>query len=285
MARNDFILLAVFVSTLLAIVLLAFAPVADQATFTMRAWSILASPVFMAVFSTFIAAFAGTWGAQVLAERSANRKALLAEIRTTNIALGLVFTITNTYVVTKKQHIRHLVQDYKEQVASRKRNPGATFRLNLEQISPPSSPISEVKGILCSRMTPDTKVMILLSPLEQSIAGFAYTAHQRNTWIEEVRVMPDNLASNEKKRLMFFGLHYGPGRVDDRYPRYIEALEYQTDDCIAFSILLGQSLSAYGERLAKRYGEGAPKISSQGLDKGDDLIPDMSAYANWTRFV
>jgi hypothetical protein len=64
-----------------------------------------------------------------------------------------------------------------------------------------------------------------------------------------------------------------------------EALEQQTDDCIAFGILLGQSLSAYGERLAKRYGEGAPKISSQGLDKGDDLIPDMSAYADWARFV
>jgi hypothetical protein len=84
---------------------------------------------------------------------------------------------------------------------------------------------------------------------------------------------------------MFFGLHYGPGRVDDRYPKYIEALEQQTDDCIAFSILLGQSLSAYGERLAKRYFEGAPKISSQRFEKEDDLIPDMSAYADWVRFV
>src|ERR1700677_950935 len=265
MKRNDFILLTLFVSTLLAIVLIAFAPVAQEATITMRVWSILASPISVAVFSTFIAAFAGTWGAQALAERSADRKALLAEMRTTNIALGLILTITNTYVVTKKRHIRDLVRDYKGQVARREQNPGATATLNLEPTYPPSTPISELKEIMCGRMTPDTKVMILLSPLEQSIIGFASTASERNAWIEEFRRMPDNQSTSEKKLLIFFGLPYALGRRDDRYPKYIEALEYQTDDCIAFSILLGQSLSAYGERLAKQYGEGAPIISTQGL--------------------
>jgi hypothetical protein len=69
-SRNDFILLAVFVSTLLAIVLIAFAPVANEATLTMRVWAIAGSPISIAVVSTFIAAFAGTWGAQLLAERA-----------------------------------------------------------------------------------------------------------------------------------------------------------------------------------------------------------------------
>ena len=97
--------------------------------------------------------------------------------------------------------------------------------------------------------------------------------------------MPDNAVNNAKKHAMFFGLHYAPGRVDDRYPKYIEALRNQTDDCIAFSILLGQSLTAYGERLKKRYGEGAPQISMQSLKEGDNFVPDMSPYADWRRFV
>ena len=120
-SRNDFILLAVFVSTLSAIVLIALAPVAEEATLVMRMWAIAASPISIAVVSTFIAAFAGTWGAQLLAERLADRRALLSEIRGTNAALGLVFTIANTYITVKKQlilglehfrveiiHIRHV---------------------------------------------------------------------------------------------------------------------------------------------------------------------------------
>jgi hypothetical protein len=285
MSRNDHILLTAFVAVLMAIVLIAFSPVADQATLTMRLWAIAESPIIIAIVSTFFAAFAGTWGAQLLAERTANRRALLSEIRATNAALGLVFNITNTYVVAKKQHVYDLVHDYEDQVARRKVSPGGSFRLNLEPTIPPFSPIGELSEVLRSRMTPDTRVMILLTPLVQSITGFAHTAAHRSKWIEEMRAMPDNELSNAKKYAMFFGLPYAPGRVDDRYPKYIQALKVQTDDCIAFSILLGQSLTAYGERVKKSYGEGAPQISIQNLKEGDSLLPDMSAYSNWQRFI
>ena len=144
MRRNDFILLTAFAATLMAIVLIAFAPVADQTTLTMRLWAISESPIIIAIVSTFFAAFAGTWGAQLLAERTANRRALLSEIRATNVALGLVFNITNTYVVAKKQHIYNLVRDYGDQVSQSKVNPGASFRLDLEPTIPPFSPISDL---------------------------------------------------------------------------------------------------------------------------------------------
>ena len=125
MSRNDFILLAVFVTVVFGLVLIAFAPVANDATLTMRLWAIANSPISIAVVSTFIAAFAGTWGAQLLAERMANRRALLTEIRATNAALGLIYNITNTYIVTKKQFILDLVRDYKSQVAERRKTVGS----------------------------------------------------------------------------------------------------------------------------------------------------------------
>src|SRR4051794_6710021 len=128
MSRNDYILLAFFMAVLSAIILAAFAPVGDESTLTMRLWAIAGSPISIAVVSTFIAAFAGTWGAQLLAERKADRRLLLSEIRGTNAALGLVFTIANTYITTKKQLIRTIVQDYEGQVAGRKAHiaePGA----------------------------------------------------------------------------------------------------------------------------------------------------------------
>ncbi|MGO9007032.1 MAG: hypothetical protein ACLQIQ_14105 [Beijerinckiaceae bacterium] len=288
MSRNDFILLAVFVSTLSAIVLVAFAPVGDEATLTMRVWAIAGSPISIAVVSTFIAAFAGTWGAQVLAERTANRRALLSEIRGTNAALGLVFTIANTYITTKKQLIRDLVQDYEAQAAARQahyagvgRGAPFAYRLELQTIAPPFSPIDELRQMLREKITPDGKALILLTPLVQSIQSFADTAIQRNAWIAEVRAMPED--SDAIKSALFFGLPYAPGRTDDRYPKFINALKLQTDDCIAFSILIGQSLVSYGERLMTRYGEGAPKISRANFDKAGDLLPDMAFYADWMK--
>ncbi len=81
----------------------------------------------------------------------------------------------------------------------------------------------------------------------------------------------------------FFGFPYSPGRIDDRYPNFINALDRQTDDCIAFSILVSQSLVSYGERLATRYGDGAPKIAKANFEKAADLLPDMSLYADWLK--
>ncbi len=144
MSKADFALGGFFVG-MVAFVLVAFAPVADELTLTMRLWAIADLPISIAVVSTFLSAFAGTWGAQLLAERKAERRALLSEIRGTNAALGLVFTITNTYITTKKQHIRALVQDYEAQVAARLGHFASAdaaspfdYRLDLQTIAPHS---------------------------------------------------------------------------------------------------------------------------------------------------
>jgi hypothetical protein len=288
MNRNDFVLLAFSIGSLSALVLVAFAPVADEATFTMRVWAAAGSPISIAVISTFIAAFAGTWGAQILAERTADRKAVLSEIRGTNAALGLVFTITNTYITTKKQQVVGLVQDYEAQVAARRAHMTSVkagtpfaYRLELQTIAPPFSPIDELRQMLRERITPDGRALILLTPLVQSIHGFVQTATERNAWIAQVQAMTDNNDSDAKKAALFFGVPYAVGRTDDRYPGYIRGLNLQTDDCIAFSILVGQSLISYGERLAKRYGNGAPKIPKPSFDKAAELLPDLSLYSDW----
>ena len=283
MSRNDFILLAVFVSTLLAIVLVAFAPVADEATLTMRVWAIAGSPIAIGVVSTFVAAFAGTLGAQALAERTTSRKALLSEIRGVNAALGVVFTITNTYITVKKQYVNTLVRDHETQAAARKAHAGALFAVHLElqTISPPFSPIDELRTLLRERITPDGGAMFLLTPLTQRIRDFDDAINKRNDWIAEVKAMPSN--SDSIKCAWFFGVPYDTGRTDARYPNLISAFKSKTDDCIAFSILIGQSLARYGERLAKRYGDDAPRITKASFDQVADILPDMSLYSGWSK--
>jgi hypothetical protein len=256
-----------------------------------RLWAFLNSALFSAVVATFVSAFAGTWGAQKLAERTARRKDLLNEMRGVNAALGFAFNIANTYIVTKKQHIQEIVTQYKKQCADRKNHlagvaaglipRGTTFnyRLELKTISPPFSPVKGLETALSGWITPDGRAAILLTPLIQCIEGFADVATQRNAWINEVKNLPDN--DEAHKACLYFGEAYAPNRVDDRYPEMMKAIERYTDDCIAFSILIAESLKKYGDRLAAEYGRGAPKIAKPDFGRAGDLLPDMKSYADW----
>ncbi len=284
MGRNDFILLAYFVTMIMVLVLIAFAPVADNLTMTMRVWALAESPISQTLVGAFVAAFAGTWGAQKLAERTADRKALLTEIQGTNLALALMTTITNTYINVKKQFTHPLVKAYKSHVDELKnhnlfKNSTFAYSMKLEIVSPPVSHIDEMRQILRDKITPDGSVIVLLTPLVQSVHGFAESIVNRNAWIAELKAMPDN--DDKLKSALYFGIPYAPDRVDQRYPNLIAALEGQNDDCIAFSILVAISLVKYCERLAKSFGDSAPKILRAKFDGSDDLIPDMSKYDKW----
>jgi hypothetical protein len=292
--KSDIFLVATLVAAMVAIVLVAFAPAAAApASLTARLWSLVDSNLAIAIVSTFIAAFAGTWGAQLLAERTATRKELRSEMRGTNAALALAFTIANTYITTKKQHVRELVTLYRAQVAARQTHrqqvaagvlPATTpfeYQLEMKTISVPFSPYRELQEILRNRISPDGKALILLTPLIQSIEGFAEIVTERNKWIEEIKALPQD--ADALKAALYFGTPYAPGRVDERYPNFVQGLEMRTDDCIGFAILIAQSLKAYGDRLAARYGEGAPKITAGDFSKVGDLLPDMAFYAEWMR--
>ncbi|HEY4276331.1 MAG TPA: hypothetical protein VGM68_12655 [Rhizomicrobium sp.] len=293
MKRDDYILGGALLAALVAIVLVAFAPAAvPKLGLAARAWSVAEHPITIAVVSTFIAAFAGTWGAQRLADRTARRKALLDEIRGTNMAIGLTYNIANTYFATKKQHIRQIVAHYDGQCAARTAHYAGmavgtipagtpfTYGLELKTIFPPFTPIEELQKLMRDKIAPDGKALILMTPLIQSLRGFADTVTQRNEWIEELKHLPPN--TDDYKGRLYFGLELTPGRTDERYPNFMKAIGLQTDDCIAFSLLIAESLQKYGARLAAKYGEGAPKISAPNFSKAKDLMPDMAFYADWT---
>jgi hypothetical protein len=293
-SRRDivWIVLIISIAAVSAMTVIEFAPAAaPPKSISARLWSVADSAISTAIVSTFLAAFAGTWGAQVLAERSARRKELLSEIRGTNSAIGLAFNIANTYITTKKQIVRDLVAQFRSQceelqvhklgVAAGEITPETLFRFRAElrALSPPFSPIEALEKTLTDRISPDGKALILLTPLVQSIHGFADTVKQRNEWIEEFKRLPSN--DDSLKLSLYFGTSYAPERTDERYPNLIKALEAQTDDCIAFSILITESLKKYGDRLAARYGRGAPKISEPEFRMVGDLLPDMARYSRW----
>jgi hypothetical protein len=153
------------------------------------------------------------------------------------------------------------------------------YKMELRTILPPYSPIEELKRVLSDRINPSGKALLLLTPLIQSIEGFADAVAQRNVWITEVKSMPEN--SDAQKACLYFGTPYARGRVDDRYPALMEAIEFHTDSCIGLSVLFVDVLRQHREKMAAEYGKGAPKISKPDFKMAGDLIPDLKQYSLW----
>jgi hypothetical protein len=282
---------AVFVLSA-SVILVAFGPTSQLPPNVRElVWSAANSAIFVTIVSTFVSAFAGTWGAQLLAERNARRRELLAEIRGTNAAIGMAFNIANTYITAKKQHIRELVDRYEQQCRDRQIHhdclasetiPSGTpfsYQLELRTILAPFSPIEELQAVLRDRISPDGKAIVLLTPLVQSIRGFADTVSQRNVWIEDFKHL--TAGDDILRAAYYFGTPFAQGRTDERYPSFMRVIGNQTDDCIAFSILIAESLKRYGDRLAKEFGRGTPKIAAPDFSGAGDLLPDMAHYAAW----
>jgi hypothetical protein len=121
--------------------------------------------------------------------------------------------------------------------------------------------------------------MVLLTPLIQSVRGFGETVAQRNEWIEELKRLP--AGADAHKASLYFGTPIAPGHTDERYPNLMKAIGIQTDDCIAFSILIAQALKKYGDGLAAQFGQGAPRIAAPEFGMAGDLVPDMTPYSGW----
>ncbi len=281
----DLLVTCVLGVVIVAVVLVAYAPTQDAPTLWSRIWHDAGWPLILAIVSTFVAAFAGTWGAQTVAERIAARKELLAEIRSVNAALALSFNITNTYVTVKKQHVQQLVEKYeaaKMEHADAVENNRGTFSvlMDLRELSAPFCPVNELRAIMLEKITPSINALMTLTPLIQSVEGLTETIKKRNAWITQFESRSRSLSEIQKAAL-YLGFEFSPGQTDVRYNSYMDALKSQTDDCIAFPIIISQSLKAYGKELRKRYGSDAPEIVSGSFQQSSEYIPDMNTYKDW----
>ena len=75
----------------------------------------LNSTFFLTLTGTFIAAFAGAYGAQYIIEKIKKKENLIKEIRNTNAALTTAFSICNTSLSLKKQHVKSLKENFDKQ--------------------------------------------------------------------------------------------------------------------------------------------------------------------------
>ena len=252
-------------------------------------------------FTACAGAYAGAYGAQVIAERSKSKDELMKEIRNTNAALAVSFTIYNTLLSMKIQHVKALKETHDAQKAAilehaklRKlekipANIGLEYKTDFQTLSLPHLPVEILQKQLFEKLSLKGRALNLTTTLAQTISSLDLSLEKRNRLIEMYK---SSDLSQDALRTLYFGFPYGEGHVNQDYPAAVNAIYSQTDDGIFFSQLLCKDLVKHGEQLIKQFNrkfrKGAPDVDKPDFSKaiGSKLMPPDEAYSDWlTMFV
>jgi len=245
------------------------------------------------------AAFAGAFGAHWIAKREKHRDDLLGEIRHTNAAIMVTFSICNSLISMKKQHVKKLKEDWegqKESLLDHKekiklqqisRDTPFHFLADLETLSLSQLPVDILQNQVLEKLSLVKRPLLLTTTLSQAIHSLAMSLEQRNQLIESYKRSDPAITP-----ALYFGLPYDGDNLNQVYPSLVDATYKQTDDGIFFSQLLCKDLVEHGEKTAdqfkKKFGKGSPRISKPNFDNAEKsgLMPEKDNYLDWiTMFV
>jgi len=253
--------------------------------------------------SNFTAALAGALAgalvAQRIGDRAKQRDAMLQEIRSTNAAIMVAFTICNAGLALKKQFTKDIYETYTAKKAAlrefhRRRAAGQQpadlpfeFQADFRALQMPVVPIDVLRTQVYEQISATGRPLALVAALVGSVSSLTDVIHKRNTLIERFQKLgPEGIA---QLPAFYFGLPYGPGHVSTEFSDTIESLHSLNDDVIFFSELLGQDLMAHGNRVLVQYRKIAKvkkeKISAVDFTepRNQGLMPDAANYTDWLK--
>lgn len=245
--------------------------------------------------SSLAGALFGAWGAQIAINRGQRRQAVTSELNSVNSALGLSFSMTNTFMGLKRQHVRpqadafaKLEQSFEKFEKARQAGPGPhvfEFIADWKTLGPPKVPIGTFEQLLFDKLSLKGRGMQAAVQLIAAVDGLENSMRERNDLIAEM------CAEGQDKETVLYRYLGLPanGVTDARNKEYVVAITAQTDDCIFFSKLFFDDLVAYGRRL-RRWGKWwswflwLPKVQGNvnwSKAKDDGLLPPDEAYKLW----
>lgn len=195
---------------------------------------------------------AGALAAQHIVERSKLRDELLREMRNTNAAIALAFSVTNTFLALKHQHVKALkenfdkqraeLEDFKQNLKAGKiaENQAFYFQADLQTLNPQAVPVDTLRTIVFERLSITGRALNLVAAIMQTVQSLEESLSKRNSLIQEYRGLE---MTPEKLAPLYFGFQYELGHLDLSYTMLIDAIYRETDDGIFFSQLLCKDLS------------------------------------------
>lgn len=255
-----------------------------------------------ALLGSLAGAFAGAYVAQRIAERHKERDELLRELRSTNAAITLAFTVCNSLLSLKRQHLRDMLSTFeaernallehkrKRDIGQIQGNAAYRFRADFRNLPTTVLPTDTLRDTVLSKVSAHARPLSLVASIVEYSALLNGAIVKRNELSLRFRSLVESQDPDVPAR--YFGLPYQGGHIDAEYSDALLGIGNYADDVIFYSYLLCQDLFQHGTALRKRFearhGSGAPKVSEVKFDeaKASGLLPDESHYKSWmTAFV
>lgn len=253
----------------------------------------------IALIGSFAGALAGALGAQRIVERSKERELGLLQLRNTNKAIMVAFSVCNSMIAIKHQHVANLHATFRRQKEDlldfkRRRDAGAIpretpfeFQADLRTLPAPLAPFDVLQTQVFERLSVTGRPLALVTTLSQTILSLASSIATRNALI--VRFRNTGGSANPKFLNLYFGLPSSSGHHSTEYADTIEAIHNLTDDAIFFSHLICVDLRDHGrivlERYKARFKDDSQSVSKPDFSKAKEtgLFPDEANYQDWLR--
>lgn len=255
------------------------------------------SNFFTALCASLAGAVAGACVAQRTTERAKLREEMIREIRDTNAAIMLAFTICNSLLSLKKQHVKALKTDYDEtrdlaiehaQKAQSNDTQGKgrfKIKADLKTLPHLKLPTDALQKIVFERLPTTGRPLALVISLIEAKFSLNDVIEKRNKLIEQYQTSV--LGNQEHFVALYLGLPDVNGHTNQEYPDAMNAIHSNVDEIIFFSNLLCRDLQQHGEDLAinfKREFRGPiPPISKVdfGMAHSAGLMPSEDDFADW----
>lgn len=259
-------------------------------------WNLLNSSFPIAFVGGLTGAVGGALGAQYIAEKARRREEQLRELRSTNAAIMVSFSICNGALALKHQHVQPMwekfakdkigLEDFQRRRAAGEVATDATFELmaDMRSFSAPIMPMETLKTLVYERISAYGRPLAVVAVLEQSLVGMQEVARKRD---QLVRTFSSGAVAQELFPHLYFGLRQKNGDTNQEYPDVVETLHSYVDDVAFFSSLLCEDLIKHGAEvraaLAKNSEKNVPRVSTADFSgpKAKGLMPQDAQYKDW----
>lgn len=237
-----------------------------------------------------VGAWAGSWATQRTINRHEDLNAARAELRATNHAINLCFTITNHYLGYKKQMNHPMLQRFKDlearvrkQIADSERE----IRLDLDFLILPTSelPIEQLQRIVLDKLPMGGRGLVAAMQLQGAHQALNDNLKERRSLIGAVQ---GSGLGGRKLSEFYLGIPDPDGNVDHRFHDNVHAIAQLADDCLFFSTIVAKDLHKHGVALLGKHGRSLGtkrrSITKWNWDeKLDDLMPKDEEYLDWLK--
>lgn len=255
----------------------------------------LKSNLAIAFFSSLAGAFGGAIAAQRVIERSKRRDGFLKELRNTNAAVMVSFSICNALLGLKRQHSLPLYEQFSKDREKANEihaklaagepmgNDPFHYLADFKTFAAPSVPIETLKNLVFNEISAHGRALSAMSFLEGAYNGLKEVLVKRELMVAKFQ---NGTISEQQTPFFYFGIQMPSGHTNQEYPDLLEAIHSYIDDVVFFSSVLCKDFAAHGSNLRaknKRFAKKAPKVNQPDFSspQGSKLIPPDSDYESW----